>query len=534
MAQEESKSLINIGLNTNFEVIKSFDVFEVPNTTKEEIRPIVPTITPFPDGGKFLVKRNLQLKPGDKVVVGLASTPGVDLVNDAILDIEYTFGEYIEDFLETGRIFYEHGYKLIGKTDPNDMYDVPLGVPIAVQFNKQKLYVWILLDMQHPLAKKVYSILNNQDERISHTLGLSIGAIPIGKGRTEYVNGKAVNVPPKMRLYEVSFTGQPINTETWSKIVKSLLYNFEEEDSIMKKSEKNIKLKAGEQLMMEDKDKEQNSLDDVLAAPEGDVGGEMGAEQGELTGKEEQPQGEPEGQDTNMLSDLLGGEEEKPEGEEGEGESTEALSNDLVLDKLDMLAERLEKLEAMLSKVSEMEAEEVEKENPQALMEETQKMKSMLEKVTKSLDSINDNLEIFSSVVKSLKDELFTQKEELKSLFNQKVSEVQETVTKSLSVKEAQTPVNKPVLGVGKTHPNLGNVEETNNVEFELKVKSLIADKSKLSKLKSMYDSYKKFKGSPVEIKNFEDKMYEAAQKEFNLTEVELKRIFKEFRAKDK
>ncbi|MEM3368821.1 MAG: hypothetical protein QXP88_01870 [Thermoproteota archaeon] len=303
----------------------------------------------------------------------------------------------------------------------------------------------------------------------------------------------------------------------------------------MKKSEKNIKLKAGEQLMMENKDKEQNSLDDMLAAPEGDVGGGMGAEQGELAGKEEQPQEEQAGQDSNMLSDLLGGEEEKPEGEEGEGESTETLSNDLVLDKLDMLAERLEKLETMLSKVSEMEAEEAEKENPQAsLMEETQKMKSMIEKVTKSLDSINDNLEIFSSVVKSLKDELFTQKEELKSLFNQKVSEVQETVTKSLSAKEAQNPVNKPVLGVGKAHPNLGNVEETNNVEFELKVKSLIADKSKLSKLKSMYDSYKKFKGSPVEIKNFEDKMYETAQKEFNLTEVELKRIFKEFRSKDK
>lgn len=533
MTHEEKKSLINIGLNTNFELLKSFDVFEVPNSTREEIRPIVPTITPFPDGGKFLVKRNIQLKPGDNVVVGLASTPGVDLVNDAILDIAYTFGDYIEDFLETGRVFYEHGYKLIGKTDPNDMYDVPLGVPIAVQFNTQKLYVWILLDMQHPLARKVYSILSNQDERISYTLGLSIGAIPIGKGRTEYVDGKAVNVPPKMRLYEVSFTGQPINTETWAKIVKSLLYNFEEEDSSMKKIEKNIKLKAGEQLMMDDKDKEQNSLDDMLGAPEGDVGGEMGAAQSELVSKEEKSQGDQE--DTNMLSDLLSGDEEKPEGEEQEVESTETFSNDLVLDKLDMLSERLEKLEDMLSKVSEMEAEEAARENPQVnLMEETKNMKATIEKVTKSLDSINDNLEIFSSVVKSLKDELFTQKEELKSLFNQKVSEVQETVTKSLSVKEAQTPVNKPVLGVGKTHPNLGNVEEANNIEFELKVKSLISDKSKLLKLKSMYDSYKKFKGSPVEIKNFEDKMYESAQKEFNLTEVELKKIFKEFRSKDK
>lgn len=530
MVKEENKSLVSIGLDSSFELLKSFDVFEIPNTTKEQVRDIVPTISPFPDGGKFIIKRNLQLKPGDKVIVGLASTPSVDLVNDAILDIEYTFGDYIEDFLETGRIFYEHGYKLIGKTDPNDMYDVPLGVPIAVQFNKQKLYVWILLDMNHPLSKKVYSILNNKDERISHTLGLSIGAIPIGKGRTEYVNGKAVNVPPKMRLYEVSFTGQPINTETWSKIVKSLLYNSEGEDYIMNKKEKNSKLKAGEELTMEDK--EQNNLDSMLDAPEGDVGGEMGAEQGMLPGSEAPQEGE---QDTNVLSDLLGGDEQAEQGEEGEGESTEALSTDLVLDKLDMLSERLEKLEDMLSKVSEMEQKEAEQENPQArLMEETQSMKSMLEKVTKSLDSINDNLEIFSSVVKSLKEEIDVQKEELKSLFNQKVSEVQETVTKSLSVKETSTPVNKPVLGLGKSHPNMGNVEETNNIEFELKVKSLIADKSKLSKLKSMYDSYKKFKGSPIEIKNFEDRMYEAAKKEFNLTEVELKKIFKELRTKDK
>jgi len=528
MVKEENKSLISISLDTHFELLKSFDIFEVPNTTREEIRNIVPTISPFPDGGKFIIKRNLQLKPGDVVVVGLASTPSVDLVNDAILDIEHTFGDYMEDFLETGRVFYEHGYKLIGKTDPNDMYDVPLGVPIAVQFNKQKLYVWILLDMNHPLSKKVYSILTNKDERIPHTLGLSIGAIPIGKGRTEYVNGKAVNVPPKMRLYEVSFTGQPINPETWAKIVKSLLYNFEEEGFIMNKKEKNTKLKAGEELIMDDK--EQNNLDNVLAAPEGDLSGEMKTKQDMLPDDGEQQGGE---QDTNVLSDLFSEDENAEESEEGE--SVESFSNDLVLDKLDMLSERLEKLEDMLSKVSEMEKEEAEQENSQArLMEDTQTMKSMLEKITKSLDSINDNIEIFSSLVKSLKDEIDGQKEELKSLFTQKVSEVQETVTKSLSVKEISNPLTKPVLGLVQSHPHMGNVEETNNRDFELKVKSLLADKSKLSKLKSMYESYKKFKGSPTEIKNFEDRMYDTAQKEFNLTEVELKKIFKEFRARDK
>lgn len=536
MTNEES-NLVNIEFFSDFQLLKSFDVFSKPNSTIEEVRDVIPKIKPFSDGGTFLVRKDLQLKPGDKVVVGLASSPSIDLVNDAILDIEETFGDHIEDFLKSGRVFYEHGYKLVGKSDPKDMYDVPLGVPIAVQYNKSKLYVWILLDMNHPLSKKVYSVLSNQDERVSRTFGLSIGAIPLGKGTTKVIDGKKVNVPPKMRLYEVSFTGQPINTETWSKIVKSLLYNNEEEENMKKER----KLKAV------DDDKKMN-LGDVLseaASPEdnqddtttGDamqmmgqgVEGEKGEGGGELPGEvSEQPEGEAGtvGSDA-VLSDLLSEESEE------EQEQDESMSNALVLDKLDMLSSRMEQLEEMLNKLMDMEQKENELENPNAVesvMQDTQAIKSSIDKITKSLDVLKDGVEMLSHLVKSVQTNVLKEQEQLKSMVNEKLQSVQKSLlsqTKESSIK------NKAVVGVNtKQHPALGsNFEEKNN-DFELKIKSILSDKEKLTKLKSMYESYKKFRGSPIEISNFESKLYEKADKELGLNENEVKRIFKELKMK--
>lgn len=527
--------ILRIDFLSEFKLLKSFGVFQKPNSTIEEVKDIIPKIEPFSDGGTFLVRKDIILKPGDKVVVGLASSPDVDLVNDAIIDIAETFGDYIEDFLKSGRVFYEHGYKLVGKTNPNDMYDVPLGIPIAVQYNKSKLYVWILLDMNHPLARKVYSVLSNQDERVARTFGLSIGAIPLGTGYQKTIDGRKVNVPPKMRLYEVSFTGQPINTETWSKIVKSLVYNNETKDTASNLiEEENMKKESKKLKALDVKDPNVGNEDDSVMEPNTDK------EEGSLlsssnkdsmraftdTGTEETA-GENSGSSGDaVLSDLLS----DTESTEKEEDTSESFSNDLVLDKLDMLSSRMQQLEEMLNKLMDMEKVENQATNPNAVedvMRETQMVKSGIEKLNKSLDVLKDNVEMLSHMLKSLQTAIVNNHDELKSAVNKKF----EAVQKSFLQQDTTMVKNKAVVGVGvQQHPALGNNFEEKNQDFEVKIKSILSDKGKLAVLKSMYDSYRKFKGSPIEISNFENKLYEKAEKELGLSEDEIKRVFKELK----
>jgi hypothetical protein len=66
--------------------------------------------------------------------------------------------------------------------------------------------------------------------------------------------------------------------------------------------------------------------------------------------------------------------------------------------------------------------------------------------------------------------------------------------------------------------------------KLEEKVKSILASKDKVKKLKSFYEEYITFRGSPVEIQRKKDEIYEKARAALGLEDYELDVIFKEFK----
>ncbi len=540
--------VLEIPIFSDFRVIKSYSLERVGTSNTEIVVDKVPEIKPIAGKeGKFYKREDIKLKPGDWVVVGLASSPDIDLVDDAILDVEETFGDSIEDFLKNGRIFYEHGYKLAGKTDPSYMYDIPIGIPIAVQIGKNFLYVWSLLDKKHPLAQKVYNALSG-DERVSQKLGLSIGAIPMGKGTQKYVDGKVVNIPPKMRLYEVSFTGQPVNIATWAQIVKSSvfsMYNVEEvntlkEDRMPKKEV--IKAKeAEEKEKEEDKEgaEEEGTKDegDALTSllgggeedkseSEGMTGGDSGASVADALMGQGMPGGEMPGMPQGMP-----GEEPAVLADLAPGTQGEDAFPDLVLDKLDLLEQKLSKLEEVLSKLNMIEEEEHGMDTDQGKLEEEQKETEDSLKLGETLKSINDLVEILTETTqKTLKyvEELHKNLDNIEKKVEKSLSEML-TVTKSFNTpKEEEKVVSKARVGVTKdVHPHMG---VATSERLEEKVKSILASRDKVKKLKSFYEEYINFRGSPVEIQRKKDEVYNKARTTLGLEDYELDVIFREFK----
>jgi hypothetical protein len=550
--------VLEIPILSDFRVVKSYSLEKVINSDSEIVVDKIPEIKPIAGKeGKFYKREDIKLKPGDWVVVGLASSPDIDLVDDAILDVEETFGDSIEDFLKNGRIFYEHGYKLAGKTDPSYMYDIPIGIPIAVQIGKNFLYVWSLLDKKHPLAQKVYNALSG-DERVSQKLGLSIGAIPIGKSTQKYIDGKVVNIPSKMRLYEVSFTGQPVNVATWAKIVKSSvfsMYNVEEvntlKEDMMPKKEV-IKAKEAEE--KEKEEEKENTEEEVTkdegAKDEGDAltsllgggeedkgeseglaGGDSGASLadalmgqgmpgGEMPGMLQggMPQGMP-GEEPAVLADLA---------PETQGEDT---FPDLVLDKLDLLEQKLSKLEEVLSKLNVIEEEEHDMDIDQGKLDEGQKEAEDTLRLGETLKSINDLVEVLTETTqKTLKyvEELSKNIDNIEKKVEKSLSEML-AVTKSFNTpKEEEKIVSKAKVGVTKdVHPHMG---VATSEKLEEKVKSILSSKDKVKKLKSFYEEYITFRGSPVEIQRKKDEIYDKARTTLGLEDYEVDVIFREFK----
>ena len=550
--------VLEIPIFSDFGVIKSYSLERVGNSDTETVVDKVPEIKPIAGKeGKFYKREDLKLKPGDWVVVGLASSPDIDLVDDAILDVEETFGDSIEDFLKNGRIFYEHGYKLAGKTDPSYMYDIPIGIPIAVQIGKNFLYVWSLLDKKHPLAQKVYNALS-WDERVSQKLGLSIGAIPFGKGSKKYIDGKVVNIPPKMRLYEVSFTGQPVNIATWAQIVKSSvfsMYNVEEvntlKEDMMPKKEV-IKAKEAEE---KEKKEEKESTEKEGTKDEGTK--EEGDALTSLLGGGEEDKGEGEGlaggdsgvslANALMGQGMPGGEMPgipqggMPQGMPGEKPAVladlapetqgEDAFHDLVLDKLDLLEQKLSKLEEVLSKLNMIEEEEHEMDIDQGKLDESQKEAEDALRLGETLKSINDLVEILTETTqKTLKyvEELHKNIDNIEKKVEKSLSEML-TVTKSFNVpKEEEKIVSKAKVGVTKdVHPHMG---VTTSEKLEEKLKSILTSKDKVKKLKSFYEEYITFRGSPVEIQRKKDEIYDKARTTLGLEDYEVDAIFREFK----
>jgi len=203
-----------------------------------------------PRGDFYFINPNITLREDDWVIYGVASTDNVDLQNETI-DAREVFGDYLAEFVNVGKIFYEHGYRYAKDASPTNRIDEPIGYPYMVEIFENKLWIWAVLDKEHPLAQKVWESLSNSDERFRNKWGFSIGGILVGKPQTSTTSlyGRVTQLP-KMRLYEISVTPQPVNPYTWTQVVKSLVSedSMDHKDDAEKKLEKEtVDVKPGDQ-----------------------------------------------------------------------------------------------------------------------------------------------------------------------------------------------------------------------------------------------------------------------------------------------
>lgn len=512
------EKVVELPFSFSTEILKSSATVIVKDNI-ERIEDSVPKIEPI-KGELFFKRPNVELKPGDWVIFGVASTPNVDLVNDAILDVKHTFGDSLEEFVKSGRIFYEHGYKYAGNPEKHPDIDIPIGIPIAAEIADNKLYIWILLDKNHELAQKVYKHLQNEDYRFNK-IGLSIGAIPLGKGTTKLVGNTVVNVPPKMRLYEVSITGQPINIDTFAKIVKSLVYNAEEksieEDKMPNEKEKKLmdllsqEEQPAEEQLAEEKALEATDTEDVQA-------------------KEEPAKDLPE-EKLDLQAEDVALDEETEEVEEKleEHEEEDEASFSYILDKLDFIEEKLNEL---MSKLPTTQPEEEQTSVVSSLSE----MKSFITSIEKQVSSLENKLnQVFDLLEANI--EALT---EVKSLFST-LSNVEEFVKKSLAsledtkknLEEVQKSFNEKItstisVGVNANyHPTTGMFDTTT----EEKLKSLLSDKAKLKTLEAKLEEFLNYKGTPTQLSKKKEELIEFAKKNFNLEPYEVEMIYRKYKS---
>lgn len=403
-----------------------------------------------PRGTQYHIRRDFHLGDDDWVIFGVASTSNVDLVDDTI-DAEEVFSESLEEFVNTGRIFWEHGYKLAGKVEADNPITAPIGVPYLVEIHDNELLVYIVLDKTHPTARMVWDRVNQGDKRFSKGIGLSIGAIPQGKPVMvkDPMTGNYVKKSPKMRLYEISVTGQPINPYTWTEVVKSFIAdNLKEEEQMARKSrDSKTVTKAVENEMMEDpmaaaeggamEAPMEGGAEDPMAGM-GEAGMEGDAMGGDMAmgdeGGMEAGMGAEEGE--GML-DMLGGMDEESGLEPaGEGEADD-ISMDVIMDKLDMLTSQVSQLLEEQTESSDMadvedameeslapdvedtpapdgeesdagESDEIATFEPDEVTTDEDEDEDKLDAISKSLASQSDRTDLIFEVVKDLPQALKT------------------------------------------------------------------------------------------------------------------------------
>jgi hypothetical protein len=515
-------NIVHIPLYASFKALQSFP--SENNVTENSYNNVTPEIKPI-KGDIFVKNDKISVIPGDWILFGTASTPDVDLVNDSILDMQYAFGDSLREFVENGKIFYEHGYKHAGDKNKHLDIDVPIGKPIAAEIHENKLYVWILLDKNHELAQKVYKHLTNDDNRFFNKIGLSIGAIPMGKPTTKVIGNSYVNVPPKMRLYEVSVTGQPININTYVKILKSLYNTIEKalEDKNMEEKLKD-RLKNKEENLDE---KDKLSLDLSDESPE-----EENNENRELENMDQKPEDEMENkEETEVEEDLEKSEEEK-------------VMFNYILDKLDFIEE---KLNDVLNRGPEkQETEEIE-ETPSVGTEELKSVLNRMEKIESHLFSIEKTLksavDLIEYQLESAKNYNNTNSldEKFESLKSALLNEVKEFVSKevsnvtkslgSLQEEVKNIPTTKSFkVGVNSSHPEIGLMDQN----FEQKVKSIISNKSKVNDLERRMQEFLDFKGSPYQISEKKKELVEYVKSAYDLDQNEFELIYRNYKSKKK
>lgn len=531
-----------------------------------------------PRGATYHIKRDFQLRDDDWVIFGVASTSDVDLV-DEIIDAEYVFSESLEEFINTGRIFWEHGYKLAGKVDADNPITSPIGVPYLVEVFNNELLVYIVLDKSHPTSQMIWSRLNQEDNRFSKQIGLSIGAIPLGvSSKTKDTKtGNYVKKCPKMRLYEISVTGQPINPHTWTEVVKSFLAN-EMEDVMSKANTKNVATKKKVTKAIEDEVPMEEPMAEEPVMDEGagmeDVGAEMASVGDEGMGEEPMPMEEPamepdmgaempmdEGlgeADAGGMLDMMG------EGEMGLDEAPEPepdVATDVTLDKLDMLTSMVSELLEVVKTSSDVAditdsmdiGEEPEPVDSEPVEDEEEPLDEIRKSLANNLDKSELALEYLPQILSSTKSLM----KEIKSL-NKRISDMEDKfetksvgdevleetkgesnvksarktfeeenaaeTTKSVGSEEEKktSPVTKAVSGQmhpGKVSAELDDATTPNAMNDEdAVIKSIIANKDKLELATELVGAWKSLYGTPTQVAEKKEKIFRIAAEDLGLS----------------
>lgn len=193
---------------------------------------------------KINTLKSLEMFEGDDtpwMFEGVASTADIDLVGDVVYP--ESFSKSVDFFKEKGKIFFDHDYakknsewlEKFGFTKDEILsLKTPIGKPTHAEITPEGLYIKAILNKQHPMARKMWEeFLNNPDDTFKSEIGLSIGARYLGEPRRKYDlnKGRMVTILPDLLLYEVSMTPKPVNPNTWTSVIKSLVDSIEVEDS---------------------------------------------------------------------------------------------------------------------------------------------------------------------------------------------------------------------------------------------------------------------------------------------------------------
>jgi hypothetical protein len=522
-----------------------------------------------PKGNRYFIRKEVSLTPEDWVIFGVASTDDVDLVDD-VIDAEAVFGAHLEEFVNTGRIFWEHGYKMAGKSDPETMIDIPLGIPYLAEIHDNKLWIYILLDKTHPQSKKVWKKINGADDRFRGQLGLSIGALPQGKPTTvKHPTKGIIKKSPPMKLYEVSITGQPINPFTWAQVVKSFINDQDGNDKINTSNVKAASMFDAAK-MEESMAQPMNNMQDPMAAdPMAAMGGAdpmaamgggdpmaadpmaaMGGEDPMAAGGAEGDMGGEEGSES--LADLFGEEDS----ELGDNETGDSAIN-LLMDKIDMALEQIGELKqsiessgvggSSLNREDDVnlpeapEGAEPTEDAPQMeeepmtdikkSVQETLDKQDMLLGLVKSLTSMmveqNKALSEQKKVNKSLSDQLYNISEELevfKTVAQKNYAKPAkvETIDERRKSFDPATTKSFSSQTVG-SHPGFNQIES--DMSSDDKLKSILRDKGKTEILAELIGVYKSFSGQPNQVARKHEEIFGAAKDHLGLSKGAFKEI---------
>ncbi len=144
---------------------------------------------------------------GRRYIQGIASTDTSDLQGETVDPAGIDFGYFVKN----GYFNWDH------QQDPN----ARIGEPLDCKVTKNGLWVKGYLYNENKIAEQVWEQMNSLEaSKASRKMGFSI------EGKVRRRSGKKIE---KCWIQNIAITAQPVNTNTWAEIVKSLAKEVKDE-----------------------------------------------------------------------------------------------------------------------------------------------------------------------------------------------------------------------------------------------------------------------------------------------------------------